>query len=138
MKSMSTLILPATLEHLGAFISSVTKEAEAAGASPQKILDIELALEEALVNIVEYAYKGEKGDIEVVSKSDRSGVLVVEIIDKGVPFDVTVVPQPDINAELSERKVGGLGIYFMKKVMDYVGYRREGDKNILEMRIQVQ
>ncbi len=134
---MSSLILPATLDHLGALIDSVKKEAEAAGASRKKILEIELALEEALVNVIKYAYQGGEGDIEVVSKSDQSGLLVVEIIDKGIPFDVTAAPPPDITSDLPERKVGGLGIYFIKQVMDYVGYRREGDKNIVEMRIQV-
>lgn len=138
MKILSSLILPAKLEHLGAFISSVTQAAESKGVSPEKIFDIELALEETLVNIMNYAYPGETGDIEVMCKSDNGEWFVMEIIDKGIPFDVLSVPAPDLTLDLSEREVGGLGIYFMKNVMDHVGYRREGGKNILEMKLRTK
>ncbi len=138
MKTLSSLILPARLEHLGTFISSVTEVAESSGVNPKKLFDIELALEEALVNIIKYAYREEKGDIQVVCKADDGEWFVMEIIDRGIPFDVLSVPPPDISLDVAEREVGGLGIYFVKKVMDHVGYRREGEKNILEMKLQMK
>ncbi|HSB04077.1 MAG TPA: ATP-binding protein, partial [Thermodesulfobacteriota bacterium] len=62
--------------------------------------------------------------------------FVIEIIDRGVPFDVTAIPDPDVTAGIPERETGGLGIFFMKKVMDDVRYRRENDRNLLTLIIQ--
>lgn len=137
MRILSTLILPAKLEHLGTFIASATQAAEVAGVNPKKIFDIELAMEEALVNIIHYAYEKGTGDIEVICKSDAAQFFVMEIIDTGPPFDMLSVPPPDVTLNISERKIGGLGIYFIKKVMDGVGYRREEAKNILEMKVRL-
>jgi anti-sigma regulatory factor (Ser/Thr protein kinase) len=136
MRTLSVLILPATLDSLGTLIESATSAAEAEGVSQKKLFDIELALEEALVNVINYAYPQEKGNIEVVCKS-ADGSFIMEIIDKGVPFDVLSVPTPDLTADISDRRTGGLGVYFMRKLMDYVGYRREDDKNILEMKLRI-
>lgn len=93
-----------------------------------------LMLEEALVNVVSYAYPtGERGDIEVVATSvtpaegDRE--LTVEIIDSGAPFDPTAAAAPDTEASLEERPIGGLGIFLIRSLASRVDYRRENGRN---------
>lgn len=93
-----------------------------------------LMLEEALVNVVSYAYPaGESGEIEVVPTSampEGDGEEVtVEIIDSGVPFDPTAAATPDTEAPLEERPIGGLGIYLIRSLASRVDYRRENGRN---------
>lgn len=92
-----------------------------------------LMLEEALVNVVSYAYPaGENGEIEVVVASGvpgDGGEVMVEIIDGGVPFDPTVAAAPDTEAPLEERSIGGLGIYLIRSLATRVDYRRENGRN---------
>ena len=71
----------------------------------------------------------------MICQIDR-GRFIIEIIDSGIPFDVTATPDPDVTAGIQEREPGGLGIFFMKKMMDEVRYRRENDRNILTLIIQ--
>ena len=62
--------------------------------------------------------------------------LVIKILDNGTPFDVCTVPHPDISCGIRDRKIGGLGIYLIHKMVDELCYRREGDRNVLTMFIR--
>jgi serine/threonine-protein kinase RsbW len=126
------LTLPAQLECLQEFLAAVSSCAKSQGFSTKKVQEIELATEEALVNIFKYSYPEGVGDVEVVCTFEDN-TLMVDIIDLGIPFDVTSVPDPDINADISDRKIGGLGIFFIKKLMDDVQYQRENGRNILRL-----
>jgi anti-sigma regulatory factor (Ser/Thr protein kinase) len=137
MKTISTTVLPAKLEHLPVFIEAVTAAATCGGVAQKRLFNIELAVEEVLTNIMHYAYEGAEGDIRVVCRSDNQQWFTIEIIDNGKAFDITAVPTPDLTGALSERKIGGLGIHFVKMLTDDVLYRREGDRNILEMKISL-
>jgi len=96
--------------------------------------DINVALDEMLNNIISYAYRpGEQGDI-LVRLTMRSGEITVEIEDRGRPFDPLEAPSPDLSAQLRDRKVGGLGIHFVKQLMDDVAYARVADTNRLRLR----
>ena len=130
--SLSTSAKP---ENLGRFIESVSDCAKKQGFGQEEIRKIELAAEEALVNIFRYAYPERPGDVEVSCKLDE-GRFIMEIIDSGIPFDVTAMPAPDVTAGIQERETGGLGIFFIKKMMDEVRYRRENDQNILTLVIR--
>jgi serine/threonine-protein kinase RsbW len=57
----------------------------------------------------------------------------VQLIDEGVPFDPLALEEPDINAKLEDRKIGGLGVLLIRRVMDEVHYQRKGSSNILTM-----
>ena len=59
--------------------------------------------------------------------------LMIQIMDWGIAFDPLSLPEPDIEAPIEERKIGGLGIYMMRNIMDEVLYKREGDRNILTL-----
>lgn len=118
--------------NLGSLMSFVSECARDQGISPDRVNDIQVVLEESFVNICRYAYASGQGDIEVnfFSESDS---IVIEIIDSGVPFDVTVQELPDITVDIHERKIGGLGCLLIRKLMDVVTYRREDGKNILRL-----
>ena len=135
MAVLTSLKVSAKMENLGRLIESVSGCAKAQGFDQERISKIELAAEEALVNIIHYAYPERPGDVEMICQVDR-GRFIIEIIDSGIPFDVTAMPDPDVTACIPEREPGGLGIFLMKKVMDEVRYRRENDRNILTLTLQ--
>jgi serine/threonine-protein kinase RsbW len=133
MRLLSHKKWPATFESFYESMDFVVSCAKAQGFSEERVGEIELALEEILVNIIKYAYQGkDEGDMEI-SCSEDEGKLVVEIADAGVPFNILEAADPDITAEVEVRSVGGLGIYFVKQLMDDIRYRREGDRNRLTL-----
>jgi serine phosphatase RsbU (regulator of sigma subunit)/anti-sigma regulatory factor (Ser/Thr protein kinase) len=111
--------------------------AAADGFTPRRIKEIQLAVEEAVVNVVHHAYPGGGGSVELRwLKSPRPPAVLVEIEDAGPPFDMRSAAPPDLEAGIAERKVGGLGIYFITRMADAVDYRREKDRNILTLTVR--
>ncbi len=135
MRTVLNMKLPAKLENLGRWMEAVSECAREQGFDQKKIGKIELALEEALVNICKYSYPDEPGDAEVNCKQDN-GRFIIEIVDSGIPFDMTALPSPDLTSSIEKRKIGGLGIFLIKKMVDEVKYRREGSFNILNLTIK--
>jgi len=94
------------------------------------IFALETAVDEASTNVVKHAYGG-KGGFFQISCALRGTDIIVTIRDRGNKFDPNSVPLPEVVSQLEDRKVGGLGIYMMKKMMDRVGYSysdREGNR----------
>ena len=135
MRTLLNIKLPAKLENLERWAEAVSECAKEQGFDQKKIGKIELALEEALVNICKYSYPDEPGDAEVSCKQDNSR-FIIEIVDSGIPFDMTSLPAPDVTSSIEERKIGGLGIFLIKKMVNDVSYRREGNFNILKLTIK--
>jgi serine/threonine-protein kinase RsbW len=101
------------------FINSAALEA---GFSKETIDKIILAVDEACTNIIKHAYKYfPDGRIVLTLKADKK-TFTVEIIDYGNAFDPDLIPNPDLKKYFDEKKVGGLGMYLMKKLMDEVKY----------------
>ena len=99
---------------------------------------IELSVEEAVENVVQYAYEGGIGWLEAgTSLDDQSLILTIELRDAGVPFNPLEKADPDITLAATERPVGGLGIYLCKKMMDSISYRYEDGNNVLIMKKRV-
>jgi anti-sigma regulatory factor (Ser/Thr protein kinase) len=111
----------------------VSDNARQQGFDQKRIKEIELATEEAIANILNYAYRDAIGDIEITCKTKNNEKFIIEIVDSGIPFNPLSVDDPDIRADLSEREVGGLGVFLMRKLMDDVHYRRDENKNILTL-----
>jgi serine/threonine-protein kinase RsbW len=135
MAVLTRLRMPAKLENLGKLIEVLSDCTKAEGFGQEKISKIELAAEEALVNIFRYAYPEAAGDVELICRSEIE-YFAIEIIDSGIPFDATAMPAPEVTEGNHEREPGGLGIFLMKKMMDEVRYRREKARNILTLTIQ--
>ena len=94
---------------------------------------VNLALEELGLNIMDYGYDGGPCDIDIVLTSDDDAVTI-EIIDGGPPFDpLHDAPTPDLDAPIEDRRVGGLGVYLVRTLMDDLRYCREHGKNHLTL-----
>jgi len=103
-------------------------------AEADSIFKIQLAVDEVCTNIINYAYQGVIGSIKIQLELTGDDIIIT-IKDKGKRFDPTSVPPPDVNSDLEQRKIGGLGVHFVKKLMDSISYSfdpREG--NILSLR----
>ncbi len=125
--------LAAKIENLEHLIKFVSDCANKQGIDRKRIIEIEISTEEALVNIFNYAYQNVDGDVAIICKSDEKDEFVIEIEDSGVPFNLLSLKEPDTTLDISERSIGGLGIFLMKKLMDDVQYKREEDRNVLTM-----
>jgi len=125
--------LPAETANLPRLLEFAGERIRTEGFDEETAVKLELAVEEILANIISYAYPGKKGAIELtVGENDMRG-FVIEIGDSGIPFDPLSVPEADTRSPLEERKIGGLGIFFMRKVVDVAYYRYENGKNILTL-----
>lgn len=95
---------------------------------------IRLSVEEAVENVVKYAYEGGIGWLEAGTRLDQDRLqLTIELRDAGVPFNPLDKPDPDITLSAEERSIGGLGIFLCKNLMDDISYRYEDGNNILTM-----
>lgn len=109
-------------------------------ASPDMPLDeslrfkLQLSIEEAVENVVRYAYEGGIGWLEAGTNLDHDSlILTIELRDAGVPFNPLEAPEPDVTLPANEREVGGLGIYLCKKMMDSINYHYVDGNNVLTM-----
>jgi len=125
--------VPAVLENLGEIMMAVADSARMMGFSADRVLQVELALEEPVVNVMNYAYGDGSGDIEVACIGRDDGALGLEIIDSGRVFDPLKKEDPDISLGIDDREIGGLGVYFVKQVANEVTYNRVDGKNIFTM-----
>jgi len=134
---MSSIQLPAKIENMELLVQFISDIARKLGFSGKRIKEIELATEEALVNIINYAYPDYSGDIKVICSLDPSKAFVIKIEDTGIAFDISSLKDPDISAGISDREVGGLGVFLIRKLMDKVKYHRKNKKNILELVVHI-
>ena len=123
------ITLDAKVESIETLTAFVEDFLESSGGSPKSIMQISVALDEIVSNIVNYS--GTKDYTVKVSLEQDSLVASVTFIDKGVPYDPLKKDDPDTTLSAEEREIGGLGIFLVKKTMDDMQYFREGDKNIL-------
>jgi anti-sigma regulatory factor (Ser/Thr protein kinase) len=128
---VSQIRLPARMQSLEAFLQFVSTYARRYGFSPKRIHQIELSVEETLVNIFHYAYPQVPGDVEVSCRIGDPRGFITEISDQGRPFDLLSVQAPDLDEDVLDRPVGGLGVHMIRKLVDEVTYGRQGEDNIV-------
>lgn len=125
--------LPAKIENLESVIRFVRGCAAEVGFSHERILNIELAVEEALANICHHAYQEAAGEMEIICRTDDYRRFVIDIVDAGKPFNILTVAEPDLTADITRREVGGLGVLLIRRMADDIHYSRKNDKNILTL-----
>ncbi|MDD2336170.1 MAG: ATP-binding protein [Geobacteraceae bacterium] len=130
--STQTLQIEARIENLPAIIRFATDCVAKLDWAENRLTAIELVVEEAVVNVCKYAYHNECGMIEISCEMAKS-FLRIGITDTGVPFDLLSVTEPDLGADIAERQIGGVGCFLIRSLTDDVTYRREGDRNVLEL-----
>ena len=99
-------------------------------ATMKNVMNINIAVEEIFVNIASYAYEGLENKGAEINISLEDDVFSVEFVDWGIPFNPLAKVDPDVDAPIEERGIGGLGIYMVKKSMDMCTYERVEDKNV--------
>jgi len=125
--------MPARVESLHELLTFIRTEAKKRGFSEDALRRIELVAEEALVNVFVHGYAETQGQVEVRCLVSNDPALTIEIRDKGISFDPLSLAEPDLQADLTKRKIGGMGVFLIRKMTDSVTYRREGEINILTM-----
>ena len=97
-------------------------------------MQMNLAIEEAVVNVMKYAYpSGTKGNVNIEAQANDVR-LKFTITDSGMPFDPTVQTEVDTTLSAEERPIGGLGIHLVRQIMDSINYERVEGQNVLTLR----
>jgi len=125
---MQTRFFPSRLETLTEISLFVTQAAEKAGLDDSAVYAIELAVDEAATNIIEHAYQGEdQGEICCTLEIIQEGLKVI-LQDWGAPFDPLEVPEPTLGVPLERVQSSGLGLFFIRKLMDEVRFEFSDEK----------
>ena len=128
-----SLTLTNDLKRVPRLNSFIDEVCEANGFDMATTMQINLAIEEAVVNVMNYAYpEGTKGDITIETKANKSEMSFI-ISDTGKPFDPTAKAEVDITLSAEDRSIGGLGIHLIRQIMDHINYERVDGHNILTL-----
>ena len=132
---MKELIVDAKRENLPEVQAFIDEQLEEVGCPMLTQIAIDVAVEELFINIASYAY-GQGNGVAVVQVTVHEDPLSVEItfIDNGVQYDPLAKEDPDVTLSAEERKIGGLGIYMVKKSMDEVKYEYRDGQNVLTIK----
>ena len=129
-----SITLPNDIQEVPQLNAFVEEACQTVGLDEIDTMKIKVAVEEAVVNVMKYAYpSGEHGDITIEAASNDVR-LKFTIIDSGKPFDPTVQSAVDTSLSAQERKIGGLGIHIMRQNMDSINYERSDNLNVLTLR----
>lgn len=122
------------LSHISQVNDFVTEFCSKLNIGKSETTNMRLAIEEAVVNIINYAYpKGEKSKINIVALA-TSDTLKWVITDNGVAFAPTDAPDVDTSLSAEDRQIGGLGIFLVRQLMDTINYERIDGKNVLTLK----
>ena len=121
------------LQEIGAAAAKVDAFCEARGLSPQIAYAVNLSIDEILTNTISYGYDDdEQHRIDLTLRVDGE-TLVVMIVDDGRAFDSSLAQDPDVEAALEERALGGLGLFLVQQMMDEVSYQRRDERNVITL-----
>ena len=122
------------ISKLAIFIEELSEELN---LTPELNFNLNLVLEEAVSNVILYAYGKEvQKEIALLANMSNNNLIFV-LTDSGKEFDPTKVPDADVTLSAEEREIGGLGIFLIRQIMDMVEYQRIDGKNVLTMRKQL-
>lgn len=121
----------ANLARVAEFVAGIARENN---LTEKQSDDVQMAVDEAVTNVMEHAYRGRSDGRIWIQCRVTAREFSIEIRDAGRPFDVSTVRTPNIQGPLSQRTIGGLGIFFMRKLMDTVEFTREKHENVTRMK----
>ena len=131
---MAIFVETATKQGLARLMDSMLSWISKQGVEPFLTHRLELVTEEVLVNIINHAFNGNKGQMSIECGMDAHCVCI-RFKDNGRPFDPTCLTEPDVTLSLENREIGGLGVFLVKEMADQISYRRDGSENILEIKM---
>ncbi len=127
------LTLPCDINQTTRLAEWIDGICESAGLGSSASMQVNLAIEEAVVNVMKYAYpNNSKGEVQIDALHDQEWLKFI-ITDLGLPFDPTTLEEADTSTSAEERKIGGLGVHLMRKMMDSISYERIDGKNVLTL-----
>lgn len=135
---MKELMIDATVENIEKVTDFVNEQLEAFDCPMKSQTQIDIAIDELFGNIAHYAYNPDVGPATVrVEVTDDPITVIITFIDHGIPYDPLKKEDPNITLSAEERKIGGLGIYLVKKSMDDISYEYKNGQNILKIKKKI-
>lgn len=132
-----SITLDNDIEQVPTLADFVDQVCEEVGIDLAVAIQMNLAMEEAVVNVMSYAYPEGTEGLVTIEATDADHVLTFTITDSGKPFDPTAKAEVDTTLSAEERPIGGLGIHLVRQLMDSVNYERSDGKNILTLRKKI-
>ena len=135
MNEWKEIKLPATVDNISAVTNFVEHELTERNCPKSAKVQINVAIDEIFGNIANYAYNPSQGDATVrVEVTDEPLEVIITFMDDGKPYNPLQKEDPDVTLSAEERKIGGLGVFIVKKSMDFVEYHYEDGKNVLKIK----
>ena len=128
-----TIILANDIAEISRLAQFVDEVGEEFSLAPDITSNLNLVLEEAVVNVINYAYPKEEHQHIYLSAKLHEDSIVLVLTDTGKEFDPTMAPEADITLSAEERPIGGLGIFLIRQIMNEVKYERIEGKNVLTL-----
>lgn len=131
---LQELCVSSATANLAEIAEFVAERAALAGLDEDKVFAVQMAVDEACTNSMQHAYEGRPdGELRVCCYIEEDD-FVVKISDHGKRFDPEAVPEPDLASPLEERAIGGLGLFFMRRLMDRVEFAADESGNLVTLR----
>jgi len=127
-----SLTIPSDLEEIAKVSDALESLMLDQGFPGEDILDTQLAVEEAVTNIIVHGYENTAGEIVITCRAGPVEISI-QLEDRAVPFNPLLMPEPDLEQNIEEREIGGLGIFLARQIMSDIQYRFDDGKNILTM-----
>ena len=127
------LILKNEISEISKLATFIDEVGEEMSLSPELIFNLNLVLEEAVSNVILYAYPKEEHQEIVLTATMLDKSLIFVLTDSGKEFDPTQAPDADVTLSAEEREIGGLGIFLIRQIMNKVEYQRIEGKNVLTL-----
>ena len=135
MNESKEIKLSASIDNISVVTDFVNRELEERNCPKAARCQIDIAIDEIFGNIANYAYNPSQGDATVrVEVTDEPLEVIITFMDDGKPYNPLQKEDPDIALSAEERKIGGLGVFIVKKSMDFVEYHYEDGKNVLKIK----
>jgi len=120
------------IENIPAVSAKLEGAMKAHGFCTDEILDTQLAVEEAITNVIVHGYKKTGGEIHLSCRVIPD-LVRIRISDAAPPFNPLSIPEPERAGNIDQRRIGGLGVFLLRQVMDEISYRYENGRNILTL-----
>lgn len=132
-RNRRTFVLANEVARISPVLGEIEQHLRGLGADQAALAGLEVALDELLTNIVLYAYHDGEAHEIIVHLDTRDECLRIQIHDDGTPFDPTLAEPPDLEADLDDRPLGGLGLHIVRSVFETITYRRVEGWNVLAL-----
>lgn len=127
----------AELETLGVFRQFIAEKGQAHQLESETVFELQLAMDEACTNIIQHGYAGMNPGSIILEMQVGVEAVILQITDYGQAFEPSSAPQPDIEAALEDRPIGGFGLFFIYSTMDEVDYYSSGPQNTLILKKKI-